>query len=86
MKKINISLHCQKKIALLQRHNFFIENNSVVETILEPDSVSNGKDNRKISQKILDENHVLRVIYEENEKEILIITIYPGRRKRHEEN
>ena len=86
MKEIKFSLHCLEKIVLLKRHNFSIENEFVIDAILNPDSTSIGKVNRKIAQKILDENHVLRVIYEDSEDEILIITLYPGRRKRYEEN
>jgi len=39
-----------------------------------------------IAQKKIDENHVLRVVYEKNNDNILIITIYPGRSERYDKS
>jgi hypothetical protein len=39
---------------------------------------------RFIAQKKIDETHVLRVVYEETNNIIFIITIYPGRIRRYE--
>ena len=86
MKKIKLSLHCIEKLDLLKKHGFNTNEENIIETILNPESTKLGKENRKINQKILDENHLLRVIYEEYEDEILIITVYPARRSRYEEN
>ena len=38
--------------------------------------------NRVIAQIDVDERHVLRVVFEEND-EILVVTLYPGRRGRY---
>jgi hypothetical protein len=56
------------------------------ETIKNPDSTDKGYMLRKIAQKVVDENHVLRVVYQESDSEIKIITLYPARRKRYEKN
>jgi len=37
-------------------------------------------------KKILDKDHVIRIIYVENDESLRIITMYPGRRKRYEKN
>jgi len=38
-----------------------------------------------IAQKVIDDEHVLRVVYEIEGDEIVIVTFYPGRRKRYED-
>jgi hypothetical protein len=39
-----------------------------------------------LAQKALDATHVLRVVYEEAGQDILVITLYPGRRTRYEKD
>jgi hypothetical protein len=39
---------------------------------------------RKIAQGLLSENLILRVVYEESEGEITVVTVYPGERRRYE--
>jgi len=39
---------------------------------------------RKIAQKIIDERHVIRVVFEEYAEALKIITFYPARRKQYE--
>lgn len=50
-----------------------------------PEKVLPGKHGRLIAQEVLDEEHLLRVIYEDKGKEIVIITFYPARRERYED-
>jgi hypothetical protein len=38
----------------------------------------------KVAQRRISEKHVLRVIYVEGQKEIAVVTFYPGRRSRYE--
>ncbi len=45
-----------------------------------------GYKNRLIAQKGITENHVLMVVYEEANEQILVITMYPGRRSRYEKD
>ena len=44
-----------------------------------PEEVVQGYKGRLIAQKRVDENHILRVVYEERADHILVVTIYPGR-------
>jgi len=48
--------------------------------------VFRGKKIRLVVQGMLDDKHVLRIVYEESQEEIKIITIYPGRRIRYEKD
>jgi hypothetical protein len=50
----------------------------------EPAKVEGGYKGRKVAQRAITERHVLRVIYEEEQEEIRVVTFYPGRRSRYE--
>jgi hypothetical protein len=56
----------------------------VKKTIEEPDSLKEGRNNRMIAQRAIDEEHLLRVIYEKRRDDIVIVTFYPARRGRYE--
>jgi hypothetical protein len=49
-----------------------------------PENVEEGFRGRKVAQRRITQRHVLRVIYEERQKEIMVVTFYPGRRSRYE--
>ena len=49
-----------------------------------PDRVLRGSKGRLIAQKIYDEKHLIRVIYEVSDEDILVVTFYPARRERYE--
>lgn len=86
MKKIVFSLHALKKIQILSNHKIFVDKNLITKIITKPGKIESGYKNRLVAQGILDDKHVLRIVYEENEEEIKIITIYPGRRSRYEKD
>ena len=86
MKNIVFSKHALDKIEILKKHKIIIEKKLIEETITIPDSIDIGYKDRLVAQKTLDETHVLRVVYEESEKIVTVITIYPGRRKRYEKD
>lgn len=56
------------------------------EIIRFPDKIDKGYKDRLIAQKLMDDEHVLRVVYEEQADRILAITVYPGRRSRYEKD
>lgn len=56
-----------------------------MEILKNPDRVALTKKGRKIAQGKISETHVLRVIFEERDDSIEVITFYPGRRKRYED-
>jgi len=86
MKKVNFTNHARLKIDLLKKHGVEIEEDFIKKMVIEPDNIEKGYKGRLIAQKELDEDHVLRVVYEEEADKIIIITLYPGRKKRYEKD
>ena len=52
-----------------------ISKETIKGAILNPDEIVEGKNNRKIAHKII-ENKLLRVIYEQDEKAYIVVTAY----------
>ena len=73
-KKIVYGSHAEEKFEILKRHGF----------VQRPDTVEEGFRGRKVAQRRISETHVLRVVYVERQKEIGVVTFYPGRRSRYE--
>jgi hypothetical protein len=78
------SSHVIAKIEILKRHGIYIDKKLIDEIIIAPEKLEMGYKNRFIAQKKIDKTHVLRVVYEETNNIILIITIYPGRIQRYD--
>ena len=72
------------KIEILRSQGVNLSKELVEDVVRNPDSVAEGYGGRSIAQKRLDETHVARVVYEEFPERIHIITVYPGRRSRYE--
>lgn len=85
-KEIRFSQHALLKFEVLEAHGLSLEEELVVNTVLNPATVLQGYGGRKIAQGPLDERRVLRVVYEERGDDIIVVTFYPGRRERYEEN
>jgi hypothetical protein len=83
LKPVRLTPHALEKLGLTQRQGFVIDEETVVAAVRKPLAVSPGFSDRLIAQGVLDEEHVLRVVYEEND-EITVVTLYPGRRRRYE--
>ena len=58
----------------------------VKEIVRAPGRVSSGYHGRIVAQSPLDEERLLRVVYEEKAGETIIITFYPARRARYEKD
>ena len=61
-----------------------VRKEDVIKTVKEPEKVEKGRKGRMIAQRTIDVEHVLRVVYEEKDNEIVVITFYPARRERYE--
>ncbi len=83
MKNIVFTQHAINKLEILISHKFIISKEVIENSAFNPDRVESRYKNRLIAQKELDSDHVLRIVYEETEKEIRIITFYPGRKERY---
>ena len=84
MKPVRFTRHAIDKFELLRQWGFSVDRERIAAELAEPQSSSPGYAGRSIAQLNLDEDHVLRVVYEES-GEILIITMYPVRRDRYED-
>ena len=82
--KIRFSNHALQKFMILKKHNFIVKEEDVIKVIKEPEKVEKGRKGRLIAQRETNMEHVLRVVYEEKDNEIVVITFYPARRKRYE--
>jgi hypothetical protein len=72
-----------EKLGLTQQQGFVADQETVIEAVWRPREAFSGYQGRLIAQTILDEDHTLRVVCEEN-GEITVVTLYPGRRRRYE--
>jgi hypothetical protein len=81
-KNISLSPHAKEKLKRLTASS--ITEEKIVKTVLNPESITNGYFGRKIAQSSLTEDLLLRVIYEEMDNNILVVTIYPAKRQRYE--
>ena len=82
MVNIRFTLHSKEKLSRLVKIG--VTGEKVMETINNPEKRLNGYLGRRIAQSSLTDELVLRVIYEEINDEILVVTIYPGEKKRYE--
>ncbi len=83
MKPFRLTNHAREKLLLVQRQGFSVDEETIINIIQESTERFLGYSGRWIAQGTLDEEHVLRVIYEESD-EIAVVTLYPGRRERYE--
>ena len=81
-KAITLSPHAKEKLKRLVQIG--ISEEKTIQTIQNPENLTTGYFGRKIAQSSLTEELVLRVIYEEMNNNILVITIYPAKRRRYE--
>ena len=84
MKPTRFTGHARAKFADLTALGLTLSESQVVDVIDHPDRVDEGHHGRQIAQGTLDESHVLRVVFEEADNEIVVVTFYPGRRRRYE--
>lgn len=82
--KIIFTPHALRKFSLLEKYGFFITQEKIAEIIRSPDRIIIGKKGRKIAQARIDEEHLLRIVFEEKIDKIEVITFYPCRRDRYE--
>lgn len=85
MPKVDYTQHAREKFEILRRHDFAVSPAQVEETVLRPDKIIPQSSGRLIAQKRITERHVLRVVYREEDETRLVITFYPGRRERYED-
>ena len=85
MKRIRFSKHAEAKFDIFRDHGVILTKETVRSVLSNPEMIEEGYAGRRVAQAKLDEEHVLRVVFEESEVELKIITFYPGRRERYED-
>ena len=80
---IYFTKHAQNKFHTLQKHNIYISENQVIQTIKNPDRIDYSRFPLLIAQSQIDSTHVLRVVYKQKDEDIKVITFYPGRIKQY---
>jgi hypothetical protein len=86
MKEIRFSDHSRSKIEILVNSGIEIDSEIVINTVRLPDKLEMDETDKRVAQKRLNKNLVLRVVYREFAAFILIITLYPGKRSRYEKD
>jgi pyruvate/2-oxoglutarate dehydrogenase complex dihydrolipoamide dehydrogenase (E3) component len=81
-KPINFSPHAKEKFKRLA--SVGVTEEKVIQTLKNPESTVSGFLGRKIAQSSLSHDLIVRVIYEETDNNILVVTIYPAKRSRYE--
>jgi len=83
--KIKYTSHAEFKFKILKRYGIDYSKSQIEDILRNPEKVEDSKKNRKIAQKPVNLNHIIRVVYEEKDNDVIIITFYPARRKRYED-
>lgn len=81
---VRFTQHALDKFVLLARHNFKVSEAQIIEALTAPDKLETERD-PLIAQKVLDDKHVIRVVYRIEDVDTVVITFYPGRRQRYED-
>jgi len=81
---IKYTNHAEIKFNVLKKYGIDYSKSQIENVLQNPEKVEDSRKNRKIAQKQVNSTHLIRVVYEENGDDIIIITFYPARRKRYE--
>ncbi len=85
MKKVIFGSHAEEKFKLLEERNFLLSKKQVLDCVKSPDKLEQGYQGRKIAQKKISQAHILRVVFQEFTDHLKIVTFYPARRTRYED-
>ena len=80
-KPVLFSPHAKKKLRRLMKVG--VSEEKVVETVRNPEKLVFGYFGRKVAQSELSLELLLRVVYEETDNKVLILTLYPSKRRRY---
>ncbi len=81
--RIRLTLHAALRLARLSELGIEVNEAMIADILANPEKVEVGKYGRLIAQGPLDDRHVLRIVYEQNPDELVVITVNPGRRSRY---
>jgi hypothetical protein len=81
VKEIKFTAHAEEKLKRLK--NLGVTKEKILKVLSNPRKIESGYRGRKIAQGLLTWELLLRIVYEEDDK-ILVITVYPCKRERYE--
>ena len=81
---VRFTLHALDKLDLVVEQGFTVEIERVTEFVRRPPRIYQGSNENPIVHVPLDDDHILRVAFEINNEEIVVVTVYPSRRSRYE--
>ena len=84
MKPVRFTQHALDKLELLRQWVFDIAGEKIISDLAHRHESLPGYRGRSIARLQLDEEHILRVVYEGN-SEVVAITMYPARQDRYED-
>ncbi len=80
---VTFTKHAREKFEVLKRHDILIFEHQVLEAIRNPEHIDHSRAPLIIAQRTIDSRHVLRVVYKQEGKDVIVITFYPGRMKQY---
>lgn len=83
-KKIIFCSHAENKFKIFEKHGLRFTKTQIIGTIINAEEILMADHARKIAQKSFDSEYILRVIFEETNELITVITFYPAKRSRYE--
>ena len=81
---IRFTDHAIDKIKQERERGFEVDQHLAMEILLHPNQVLPARAGRIFAQSPIDERHLLRVLFEEEPEELVIITVYVGSRRQYE--
>ena len=86
MSKIEIiyTSHAENKFKVLRKYGVSYTKTQIEDILLHPDSIKESEKGRMVAQKAMSKTHLIRVIYEKRDNILNVITFYPARRERYE--
>jgi hypothetical protein len=85
-KAIVFSDHAVNKINVLKRHGVGVTLEFIEDAIKNPDIISRSYGGRLVVEKGYNSERVIRVVYEERNDIIVVVTVYPSRRGRYDKD
>ena len=83
-KKITFCSHAENKFRILKQHGLKLTKQQITDVIINAETIIDGGHSRKIAQRPSNSEYLLRVIFEETNELITVITFYPAKRSRYE--
>jgi hypothetical protein len=81
---IRFTTHARRKFRVLKELGFEVNDDQVLKTIRKATTIERTWKNRFVASSRLNSTHILRVVYEKENGNIVVVTFYPSRRERYE--